>query len=394
LIALSLVAACGDNVRDPGTAVVRDSGEVRIVENTTPMWQPGQEWRVSPEPAVVIGSGETEKEQLFRVVGALRLSDDRIVVANGGTNEIRFYEPGGVFVSASGGDGEGPGEFRRLVAVRRLRGDSLFAQDARLYRSSVFDGQGRFIRTVQPQASRGGSTMEIMFDDGMVLGSGIVRFDVGDVEPGLFRMAFTFYRFDAAGNVVDTLGAYPGFEVYMVPRQGGMPSTYPHPMSRATYFQFLPDGYYVADNDTYEVQKYAPDGRLQQIVRRLTAPVQVKPQHMETVLERALAAVTDDDQRRRTEQLYRDMPVPETFPAYGGIALSVEGYLWVREYDLPGAAANNWSVFDAEGRLGGTLRLPPRLQPLDIGPDYLLGLWQDADDVEYVQLYALIKPGR
>jgi len=386
------VAACATDSPEHRGPVVRDSAGIRIVENTTPQWQEGEVWRLSPEPVVDIGGGDREEEQLFRVVGALRLSDDRIVVANGGTNEIRFYGPEGAFLSASGGEGEGPGEFRRLRALRRLRGDSLFAQDGRLYRSSVFDGQGRFIRTVQPQASRGRSSIDIVFDDGMMLGSSIVRLHVADVELGLFRMAFTFYRFDGAGDLVDTLGVYPGFELYMVTSQGGIPSTYPHPLSRATYFQFLPDGYYVADNDTYEVQKYAPDGKLQQIVRRLTAPVQVEPQHMKTLRERALAAVTNDDRRRSTEQFYRDMPVPETFPAYGGIAVSVEGYLWVREYDLPGNEANNWSVFDAEGTLLGTLELPPRFKPLDIGPDYVLGLWRDADDVERVRMYDLVKP--
>ena len=388
------LAACATDTPERRGPVVRDSAGVRIVENTTPLWQEGEGWHLSPEPVVDIGGGDREEEQLFRVVGALRLSDDRIVVANGGTNEIRFYGPEGAFLSASGGEGEGPGEFRRLSALRRLRGDSLFAQDGRLYRSSVFDGQGRFIRTVQPQASRGRSSIDIVFDDGMMLGSSIVRLNVADVELGLFRMAFTFYRFDGAGDLVDTLGVYPGLEVYMVPSQGGMPSTYRHPISRATYFQFLPDGYYVADNDTYEIQKYAPEGKLQQIVRRLTAPVQVEPQHMKTLRERALAAVTNDDRRRSTEQFYRDMPVPETFPAYGGIAVSVEGYLWVREYDLPGNEANNWAVYDAEGILQGTMGLAPRFQPLDIGPDYVLGLWRDADDVEHVRMYELVKSER
>ena len=386
------VAACATDSPEHREPVVRDSAGIRIVENTTPQWQEGEVWRLSPEPVVDIGGGDREEEQLFRVVGALRLSDDRIVVANGGTNEIRFYGPEGAFLSASGGEGEGPGEFRSLSAVRRLRGDSLFAQDVRLYRGSVFDGQGRFIRTVQPLASRGRSSIDIVFDDGMMLGSSIVRLNVADIKLGLFRMAFTFYRFDGTGDLVDTLGVYPGFELYVVPSQGGVPSTYSHPISRATYFQFLPDGYYVADNDTYEVQKYAPDGKLQQIVRRLTVPVQVEPQHMETLRERALAAITDDDRRRRTEQFYRDMPLPETFPAYSGIVVSVEDYLWVREYDLPGNEANNWSVFDAEGTLRGTLGLPPRFQPLDIGPDYIIGVWRDADDVEHVRMYELIKP--
>ena len=385
------IAACATDSPEHREPVVRDSAGIRIVENTTPQWQEGEVWRLSPEPVVDIGGGDREEEQLFRVVGALRLSDDRIVVANGGTNEIRFYGPGGTFLSASGGEGEGPGEFRRLSAVRRLRGDSLFAQDARLFRSSVFDGQGRFVRTVQPQAARGRSSIDIVFDDGMMLGSSIVRFNVADIKLGLFRMAFTFYRFDGTGDLVDTLGVYPGFELYVVPSQGGVPSTYSHPISRATYFQFLPDGYYVADNDTYEVQKYAPDGKLQQIVRRLTVPVQVEPQHVQTWVERQFAGVTDDDRRRSLEQMYRDMPLPETSPAYGGMALSVEGDLWVREYDLPGNEANNWSVFDAEGTLQGTLGLPPRFQPLDIGSDYILGLWRDADDVEHVRMYELIK---
>ena len=389
LLALPAFAACATDTPERHGPVIRDSAGIRIVENVAPLWQPGQEWRLNPEPVVVIGGGETEDDQLFRVVGALRLSDGRIVVANGGTNEIRFYGTGGAFLSASGGEGEGPGEFRRLGAVRRLRGDSLFALDAR---SSVFDGQGRFIRTVQPRGSRGRSTIDIVFDDGMMLGSGIVRFNVADLKLGLFRLAFTFYRFDGAGDLVDTVGVYPGFELYMVPSQGGIPSTFP--ISRATYFQFLPDGYYVADNDTYEVQKYAPDGKLQQIVRRLTAPVQVEPQHMQILRERALAGVTDDDQRRRTEQFYRDIPVPETFPAYGGIVLSVEGYLWVREYDLPGAEANSWSVYDAGGTLRGTLALRSDLEPFDIGPHYVLGLWRDADDVEHVRMYELVKPGQ
>ncbi len=70
----------------------------------------------------------------------------------------------------------------------------------------------------------------------------------------------------------------------------------------------------------------------------------------------------------------------------------MDGYLWVRAYDVPGHEANNWSVFDAEGTLRGAVELPPRFQPLDIGSDYVLGVWRDADDVEHVRMYALVKP--
>ena len=196
VIALVILAACGDNVSRPDTAVVRDSAGVRIVENSRPLWQPGEEWRLSPDPVVDIGGGDMEEDQLFRVVGALRLSDDRVIVANGGTNEIRFYGPGGAFLSASGGEGEGPGEFRGLDAIRRLRGDSLFARDGRLYRGSVFDGQGRFIRAVQPQVPGRPTNSEIVFDDGIILASSWVTPNWSEVTLGFLRVALTFYRFD------------------------------------------------------------------------------------------------------------------------------------------------------------------------------------------------------
>ncbi len=70
----------------------------------------------------------------------------------------------------------------------------------------------------------------------------------------------------------------------------------------------------------------------------------------------------------------------------------MDGYLWVRAYDVPGHEANSWSVFDAEGTLLGAVELPSDLEPHDIGPDYVLGVWRDADDVEHVRMYALVKP--
>jgi hypothetical protein len=40
----------------------------------------------------------------------------------------------------------------------------------------------------------------------------------------------------------------------------------------------------------------------------------------------------------------------------------------------------------------GTLIAPDGLDILDIGSDYVIGVWRDSLDVEHVQLYELIKP--
>ena len=53
---------------------------------------------------------------------------------------------------------------------------------------------------------------------------------------------------------------------------------------------------------------------------------------------------------------------------------------------------NFWSVFDVEGFFLGRVTMPHEFSPLDIGPDYVLGLWRDEDDVEHVRMYELIEP--
>ncbi len=69
LLASMAFGACAADAPEGRGPVVRDSAGIRIVENTTPQWQEGREWRLSAEPVVGIGGGETEEDQLFRVVG-------------------------------------------------------------------------------------------------------------------------------------------------------------------------------------------------------------------------------------------------------------------------------------------------------------------------------------
>ncbi len=69
-----------------------------------------------------------------------------------------------------------------------------------------------------------------------------------------------------------------------------------------------------------------------------------------------------------------------------------EGNVWVHEFTKPGDAQATWAVFDSTGILLGRLTAPPRFEPHDIGPDYVLGVWRDVDDVEHVRMYELVKP--
>ena len=97
-------------------------------------------WRLVPEPVFSLGgSGVVEELSLFEVAGALRLTDGRIVVADGGSRTLKVFDPAGEFVRAAGGPGEGPGEFRALNHLARLPGDSVVMFDFGLRRLTVFD---------------------------------------------------------------------------------------------------------------------------------------------------------------------------------------------------------------------------------------------------------------
>ena len=117
---------------------MRDSANIRIVENHRPAWDSTNAWRISPEPSLDFGPADT----LYRIGAITRMSDGRIVVANGSTNDLRIYSPAGKPLRRIGREGAGPGEFRDISRVFTIANDSLLVFDILLRRASVFDSQG------------------------------------------------------------------------------------------------------------------------------------------------------------------------------------------------------------------------------------------------------------
>ena len=83
-------------------------------------------------------------------------------------------------------------------------------------------------------------------------------------------------------------------------------------------------------------------------------------------------------------------PPPRTYPAFAP-DIRVDGDLnvWVKESTRSGDQRSLWSVFSVGGELLGTVDMPPGVDVMDIGADYVLGLRHDELDVEYVQQFQL-----
>jgi hypothetical protein len=399
---LAGLAACAIDPPEHREPVVRDSAGVRIVENTAPLWPPGREWTLTAEPVVDIGEGTAEEYQLFRVEGAARLSDGRIVVADGGSQELRFYDSAGRHERSIGGRGSGPGEFQYVNLVGAGPGDTLWTWDEGLRRYSAFAPTGELLRSavLEPFEERMPSPPIGVFLDGSLLASVTIQ-PPREPNPEPVHIIADYVRYDRAGSPVDHVVQLPRSEHFLqqiAPQFGGL-AYWSLAFGRKTTVRVRGGHIFVGDGTSYEVRILDPTGVAEAIIRRSQAPLQVTAADIQAYGEAQLAPFDpeqggsgDANARRRVERRVAEMPFPTHMPAYEGFLVDGGGGLWVDGYNRPGDATHRWDVFDAEGRWLGALTMPLRFSPLDIGSDYVLGLWRDADDVEHVRMYELVKP--
>jgi len=384
---------------------VRDSAGVRIVENTTPLWQEGEAWHLSPEPVVDIGavSGDPNYE-LFRVGSAVRLDDGRIVIANNGTQELRFFDSNGLHLLTVGGPGGGPGEFQRLTWVRRFRGDSLIAYQWYPPRSVVFDYDGRFQREIPQDQIEGRRGLVVGVTDGGGLLASVSTAPGGEPPEGLVRDTMILYYKASDDSPWDSVAAYLGTEMVFQHFLGGF-TVDPPLFARMTGIAVHGDRFYLAATDSYEIKTYSVTGILEMVIRRHVPVREVRQAHVEMLLgERLATDVSADDAFRRLKERGMRETAAATLPAFGlpstrwefpltsPIHVDALGNLWVREYHLNEEDPSQWSVFDSHGMLLGQVAMPAGLIILNIGSDHVLGVWRDADDVEHVRMYELVKP--
>lgn len=129
---------------------MEDSAGVIFIRNAEiGTWGDTPRWAVSDSPKVQIGVVEGDPAYELRLaIGAVRMPDGRIIVANRGSSELRIYDPEGRHLHTVGREGEGPGEFRNIGDLWLYRGDSLAVYDVSLRRVSVFDVRPAFVRSV------------------------------------------------------------------------------------------------------------------------------------------------------------------------------------------------------------------------------------------------------
>lgn len=418
LIALIALNACGADT-DPQQSEngaqaapqhqIRDSAGIRIIENRRPTEGSRLGWAIGAEPVITIGSvGGEEAFQLHRVDDAFRLGDGRLVVANGGSHELLVFDEAGDYLTKWGQKGEGPGDFggvhganaygSRLFWAEPWPGDSIavchgtFSLGLELL--SVFDLEGRHARTVNLARDASGARCRDVLRNGSILASRSPKWS-GYPPTGIHRYDMEFALLKGDGSPRANLGTHPGAEEFYYLDDSVFPPfsfwMFDPPFQRTVVWGAWGDLAIVSPTDSYEIRAYGADGSLARIVRRYSevrAPTQAD---LDRFRANRLASSNSAEFKAMMTPVLDALSVPPSFPAFSAIEVDALGYLWVREYNLPGADGALWTVFDPDGIVQGFVETPPDLVIYEIGEDHIMGKVRDELRVEYVQLWELTR---
>lgn len=383
---LLAAAACGG--RAPAARwALRDSAGIRIVTTLT---RNAPEWRLDTVPRLdlgtVTGGGPT---QFFRVTSVRRMPDGGIVVVNSGSSQIRFFRADGSFVRSVGREGDGPGEFRALAGVWRVAGDSLYAWDAGSRRVSVFDARGDLVRSFTLGTKLLNGSVATVYPDGRVMTSDLyLDFpkEGPDKEPQPIWMRYALS--DRDGATVDTLPRE--LNSMMVLLGQGQQRLIGTPLFGArTETAADARGYWVGLTKTAQILRYTPTGSLEEILRWPEGDRTVTKADVERAQEALLKGKTGQD-AAFARSINATRPVADVFPSHGRLVARDDGELWVQEYERPGhTGGSRWMVFDTTGVLAARVTIPESFTLMEVGGDYVLGVYHDAMDVEHVRLYGL-----
>lgn len=387
----ALAVACGEP--PPATTVsTRDSAGVAIMTLHTSPWIESAPWHVAEAPTVAIGTVDGPASyQLDRVEGALRLSNGTIVVADAGSSEIRFFDAAGRFLRASGRPGGGPGEYRQIASLGRGPGDSLWVYDFGARRMSVLTSQGTFVRSV----SMGGELSAVVAVGRLPDGAFVIRevwsAHAGGRAPalGLTRSPAAIAKLTADGAALDTIGLFPGREVFISTEDGRGVMSAP-PFARTASVALRNDQIIVGDQERFELRAYSPSGTLLSIAHAPTVDLELSPERVAAYIDDVVAAQPETE-RAMTRRHLEGLTPPPTMPAYGDVLADADDNLWVAEYTPSEEPARRWAVLDPRGAPIGTVTVPARFHVYDIGTDWILGVQRDDFDAEHVWLCRIDK---
>lgn len=400
---LASVVVCGD---DPsrqevgaGAVVQRDIAGIAIVETPGAAARAPIGWTVGDVPELLLGSVTGEGPEQFHMIGGIGggiagLPGGHILVVDGGSAELRFFDSEGHFLNWAGGLGDGPGEFRSPSLVPYVSSDSLLVFDMRQRRFTLVSSDGRghrnfpldgLPRELVTGAARGASESGIL----MTLALGTLMF--GQEQEGQQSNPVGIRWISLESGGADIVAHFHTLSYYTATGLGEVPYMIDVPFSARPSAAMGPNGFFVTGGDAPEVIEFDTTGRLIRIFRLVEAPRPVTQGDVASAV--AYLSTRFSVPASQARRVYEQMDFPDRWPSFQSVRVDRLGWIWAELFRPPQDETPRWMVFEPGGQARGTLELPPDLEVHDIGPDYVLGRSQDDLGVEYVHRYRLDRGG-
>jgi hypothetical protein len=274
-------------------------------------------------------------------------------------------------------------------------GDSLFLSDVALSRITVFDVPRGVVSTIV--SSPRGATSRMVVSGRLASGRWLVvslprPFSEQHGE-GPFRDSTTLGYWAGDTTVVHIVGQYPNFAYfgYNKDRFG--------PNAGAALDRLLPISSFVAAGDRLWIGDPGGDD-LFVYDTAATRPTRLRvplarapfsPAAVQRTRDRVLATAKRALDSARTMAMFDLATRPGKAPAFSRLLPGMNDGVWVESYRAARDEDTEYVAIDAAGRVTGRFRGPAAVRFLEIGSDYALGVHRDANDVDSVVLYRLLR---
>jgi hypothetical protein len=322
------------------------------------------------EPITVIGGGaERDGHLLYRVAGAILDQEGNLLIADGGSGELRVFGTDGELLKRLGGLGDGPAE---LSGIWAKNPDTVFAYDAGSSRLSVWTTRGGF---VQRFPVRRGISIAGMADNGIVIVQPPepVPLDPSSVGATSTRLdsahLLLYHRVCDDLHLLDTLMAMPWRTRVVTRTPTGAPIGMNDPLGARGYAQAHARMLYLGYSGNREIRVHTlggPSFILDPGIRKRAFTGDLRNAWEEHHLKEVSAP-----QRPAMRRYLRSIQYPDSLPAYDSFSVTADGVVILRRFALPHEQEAVWRVV-LEDRMTVEVTLSGQSRPLDLKGDNLV----------------------
>lgn len=383
---------------DPNSASVTDSSGVAIVSNHGPGWSPAEAWRLEPDLQV----GEIDGPLAFgRINWVAPGPGGGMLVLDAQTHLVHVFDSTGRPLRSFGGEGEGPGEFRRPASVTSLDDGGFAVGQGFPPVLHWLTAEGDYLGTSRLPIARdeAGTRTAGSFGIWQVTPSGRVFVQVQLIDPGADdgEMPVVLLEVDSeAADPPDTIASWSwnaGFGDRAI-RVFDAVHTW-MPRSDGTVV--------VSDGAPYEVRWRDPATGLVRVTRRDVDPVSVNARHREMEIARmregmSQGGASDDVIDDFVDRVEFESTVPDVLRVW---VSEPDGRLWLGVHDSDlfenaaqppdGGWANALDVFERDGRYLGRIPIPEGFMLRVVTEGALYGIWENELEVPFARRYRVLR---